>query len=126
MNVVFDSSALLAIAFNETGAASAASLLNGAIMSSVNAAEVVTKFVDVGAGDAEARESLLAFGLAIRPFDEELAVKAGLMRFATRARGLSLGDRACLALALRERTGVVTADRAWANLRLGVDVTLIR
>lgn len=126
MSVVFDSSALLAVAFEEKGAAVAASLLDGALMSAVNASEVVAKFVDVGSGAAEARSSLLAFGLTIRPFDETLAVAAGLMRAGTRSRGLSLGDRACLALALRERARVVTADRTWAGLDVGVDVELIR
>lgn len=126
MSVVFDSSALLAIAFEEEGAAAAASWLDGALMSAVNASEVVAKFVDAGSDAADARSSLLVFGLTIRPFDETLAVAAGLMRSGTRGHGLSLGDRACLALALRERARVVTADRAWAGLDVGVDLELIR
>ena len=126
MSVVFDSSALLAIAFEEEGAAVAASWLDGALMSAVNASEVVAKFVDAGSDAADARSSLLVFGLTIRPFDETLAVAAGLMRSGTRGHGLSLGDRACLALALRERARVVTADRAWASLDVGVDLELIR
>lgn len=123
---MFDSSALLAIAFEEEGAAAAAAWLDGALMSAVNASEVVAKFVDAGSGPADARSSLLVFGLTIRPFDETLAVAAGLMRSGTRGRGLSLGDRACLALARRERARVVTADRAWAGLDVGVDLELIR
>ena len=126
MSVVFDSSALLAIAFEEEGAAAAASWLDGALMSAVNASEVVAEFVDAGSGAADARASLLVFGLTIRPFDETLAVAAGLMRSGTRGRGLSLGGRACLALARRERARVVTADRAWAGLDVGVDLELIR
>ena len=126
MSVVFDSSALLAIAFEEDGAAVAARALSGGIVSAVNASEVVAQFVDLGSGEDDARESFLAFGLHVRPFDETLAVAAGLMRAATRAHGLSLGDRACLALAIRERATVLTADRAWATLDLGVDVDLIR
>lgn len=123
---MFDSSALLAIAFEEEGAEAAAAWLDGALMSAVNASEVVAKFVDAGSGPADARSSLLVFGLTIRPFDETLAVAAGLMRSGTRGRGLSLGDRACLALARRERARVVTADRAWAGLDVGVDLELIR
>lgn len=126
MSVVFDSSALLAIAFEEDGAAVAARALSGGIVSAVNASEVVAKFVDLGSGEDDARESFLAFGLHVRPFDETLAVAAGLMRAATRAHGLSLGDRACLALAIRERATVLTADRVWAELDLGVDVAVIR
>ena len=95
-------------------------------MSAVNASEVVTKLVDLGADGEEARQSLLAFGLTIRPFDAAQATEAGMLRAATRAQGLSLGDRACLALALREGARVMTADRAWAKLDLGVEVVLIR
>ena len=122
MSVVFDSSALLAIAFHEDGADVAASAVHDGVMSAVNASEVVSKLVDLGSADDEARWTLLAFGLTIRPFDQEQATAAGLLRSATRPHGLSLGDRACLALAIRERSPVVTADRAWAGLELGIDV----
>jgi PIN domain nuclease of toxin-antitoxin system len=126
VSTVLDSSALLAIAFGEDGAEEAARAVPGGIMSAVNASEVVTKLVDLGAGGEEARQSLFAFGLTIRPFDAAQATEAGMLRAATRAQGLSLGDRACLALALREGARVMTADRAWAKLDLGVEVVLIR
>ena len=126
MSVVFDSSALLAIAFEEEGADAAARRLSGAIMSAVNASEVIARFVDLGASGEEARTSLVAFGLEIRPFDATCAVAAGLLRAETRGKGLSLGDRACVALAIREQAEIVTADRAWATLDLGVEVALIR
>jgi PIN domain nuclease of toxin-antitoxin system len=60
------------------------------------------------------------------PFDEELARGAGALRPATKSLGLSLGDRACLALAQREGLPVLTADRAWAKLAVGVEVKVIR
>ena len=126
MSAVFDSSALLAIAFEEQGAEVAGRHLSDGIISAVNASEVVARLVDLGASGEEARASLLAFGLEIRPFDTALAVAAGLLRAATREKGLSLGDRACMALAMREQVGVVTADRAWATLDLDVEVELIR
>lgn len=126
MTTVFDSSAVLAIAFEEEGSEAAARRLGDGILSSVNASEVVARIVDLGASGEEARASLLGFGLEIRPFDAALAVAAGLLRTATRERGLSLGDRACMALAIREQARVVTADRAWAALDLGVEVELIR
>lgn len=126
VSVVFDSSALLAITYGEDGAAVALRAAGDAIMSAVNATEVITRLIDRGASEEEAREILHSYGLAIRPFDEPLAVAAGFLRTATRQYGLSLGDRACLALAMRERAPVVTADRAWARLDLGIDVQVIR
>lgn len=123
---MFDSSALLAVVFRERGSEAAAQALNGAMISAVNAAEVVSRLVDSGAGAADARAVLLAFGLTIQPFDAALAIDAGLLRAATRALGLSLGDRACMALARRERARVITADRSWAVLDIGVEIALIR
>ena len=126
MSVVFDSSALLAIAFEENGADVAARRLSGGIMSAITASEVVARFVDLGVSGEDARASLLDFGLEIRLFDTALAVAAGLLRAATREKGLSLGDRACTALAMREQVGIVTADRVWATLDLDVEIELIR
>ena len=126
MTVVLDSSALLAITWGEDGAAVARRAADDAIMSAVNATEVITRLVDRGANREEALRSLRKVGPAIRPFDEALALQAGYLRTETRQYGLSLGDRACLALALRERAPVVTADRAWAKLDLGVEIRVIR
>ena len=126
LSVVFDSSALLAISFDEVGAQRAARGLKDGMMSAVNVAEVISRYVDQGASEEEARASLQAFGLDIRPFDETQAMAAGLMRTATQKLGLSLGDRACLALAVQEGATVFTADRTWAALDLEVDVELIR
>lgn len=126
MSIVFDSSALLAITFEEEGAEIAAQALNDGIISAVNASEVITRYVDLGASEEEALTSFRAFGLELYPFDESLAIATGLMRSTTRDAGLSLGDRACLALAIREHSSVLTADRAWATLDLDIAVELIR
>ena len=126
MSIVFDSSALLAITFEEEGAEIAIQSLNDGIISAVNASEVITRYIDLGASEDDARASLLAFGLEIYPFDESLAIATGLMRSVTRDAGLSLGDRACLALAIREQSSVLTADLAWATLDLDIAVELIR
>ena len=126
MTVVLDSSALLAITWGEDGATVALRAAEDAIMSAVNVTEVITRLVDRGASREEALRSLRRVGPAVRPFDESLALDAGFLRTATRRYGLSLGDRACLALAMRERAPVVTADKAWAQLDLGVDVQVIR
>lgn len=126
MSVVFDSSTLLAITFGEEGAEVAARALNEGIVSAVNASEIIARYVEQGASEKEAREWLQAFDVEIRPFDEALAIAAGLMRETTREKGLSLGDRACMALAIREGARVLTADRAWVELDLDVEVELIR
>lgn len=88
MSVVFDSSAVLAIAFGEHGADRAADALGDGVLSAVNASEVVARLVERGASDEDARESLRGFGLAIRPFDEGLAITAGLLRRSRRTQGL--------------------------------------
>ena len=123
---VFDSSALLAMTFDEPGGHIAARSLDDGLISAVNAAEVLGVYLDQGATDDQARRWFEDYGLEVRPFDTGLAFAAGLLRRQTRDQGLSLGERACLALAMREGTTVVTADRAWATLGLDVEVQLIR
>ena len=126
MAVVLDTSALLAMTFGEPGAGRVERALSDGVLCSVNASEVVARLIDRGWSDAKARGSLRAYRLPIRPFDEVLAVEAGLLRKTTREQGLSLGDRACLALARREQALVLTADRAWTTLELDIEVELIR
>ncbi len=126
MTVVLDSSALLAISFRERGADRALAVLPEAIMSTVNASEVVARYIDRGVPDAEATLTFLEFDLPTRTFDTAQALDAGILRRATRARGLSLGDRACLALARATGARVMTADQTWADLDLGVEIEVIR
>jgi len=123
---VFDSSALLATAFDEVGAVVAARALSGSSTCTVNVCEIVSRFTDLGASEEDACWTFWEFGLDVHPFDGELAIAAGLLRRSTRDAGLSLGDRACIALALRERAKVITADRSWADLELQVEIALIR
>lgn len=77
----------------------------------MNLSEVAAKLCDLGMGAEEAGELLSALGLEIRVFDEAQALAAGALREVTRSRGLSLGDRACLALAMTEEVPAVTTDR---------------
>jgi PIN domain nuclease of toxin-antitoxin system len=64
--------------------------------------------------------------LRVIAFDEPQARSAARLRPVTRHAGLSLGDRACLALGDRLGCPVVTADRIWGNLDVGVDIFVIR
>ena len=99
---------------------------DGAVILSVNLAEVVTTMVNRSMSDVDIRRILHAVDLVVVPFDEELAYRAGLLRSATRSAGLSLGDRACLALAERLGVPALTADRLWGTLQLGIQIEVIR
>jgi ribonuclease VapC len=122
-----DASALLALQLREPGA----SFVRGVIdrptwMSTVNCAEVITRLVRSGGIAAEAMARIKALPIVLSPFDEADALHSAALWPATRVYGLSLGDRACLSLAARRGLAVVTADRAWAELQIGVEVVVIR
>lgn len=124
---VLDASAILAFMHDEAGADVVAEALPGGLLSSVNLAEVVGKLVDLDVDARRVRSLLRAAGVGIEPFTEEDAELCGALRSVPGGQALSLGDRACLALALRhESAEVLTADRAWAKLDLPVRVTLLR
>ncbi len=123
---VLDASALLALLNHEAGEERvAAALADGALISTVNLAEVVTRLAETGFVEAEIREAIGGVLLESRGFDEEMAYVTGKLRAATRARGLSLADRACLALAIRARLPALTADRGWADLTLDPEVEIV-
>jgi ribonuclease VapC len=123
---VLDASAVLVVYFNEPGWETVLPMVEGAFVSAVNYSEVVAKALDRGdAFDAVLRK-LSRMAVLVIPHDEILARRAGELRLVTRKFGLSVGDRACLALAERERLPAFTTDRSWANLDVGVDIRLIR
>jgi PIN domain nuclease of toxin-antitoxin system len=97
-------------------------------MTTVNFAEVVGHYSRNGGRDAEVRAVLDPLPVSLVPFDHELAYHVGMLLPVTRAAGLSLGDRACLALARRLDVPALTADRAWQSIaeQVGVRVELIR
>jgi PIN domain nuclease of toxin-antitoxin system len=126
MTNVFDTSAVIAFMRNEPGADRLAGLLEGAAISAVNLAELITHGVRSGVEANEVRADFAGLKLAVHPFDEEMATVTGALEPATRRYGLSLGDRACLALAKRLGARAVTADRVWAKLDLGITVDVFR
>jgi len=103
-----------------------AAALEDAVVSAVNLSEVVAKLLEVGLSREEADEALGGLGLEVQPFDETAAWAAGALRAATRRTGLSLGDRACLALARELGVPALTADAAWLKAATGADVRLVR
>ncbi len=125
--IVLDASAVLALLNNEPGADRLTlELLNDATCSTVNLAEVQSKLVSAGLNPDEAWEDTLSPIREAAPFTAEHARIAGGLVAETRTLGLSLGDRACLALGLALKAPVYTADRSWKNLKVGVRIHVIR
>lgn len=125
-DAVLDASALIALLWDEPGAEAVERLLGRAAMSVVNWAEVLQRFRAHGVETAGKRESVEALGVAIVSFTPEDAELAAELWEPTRAAGLSLADRACLALARRLDMPAHTADRDWRKVDVGVEVVLIR
>lgn len=125
--IVLDASAILAVIHQEQGNERLTPhLLDDAVASSVNLAEVHSKLVDSGWTSDEAWEDATSPIREVVSFDEEHARIAGDLITRTRPLGLSLGDRACLALALALKAPVYTADRAWNSLKLKIRIYVIR
>lgn len=121
-----DASALLALLHLEAGYEIVEQNLNQSIISSVNWSETLQKTIAKGIQTDKLQDDLETLGLKIVPFTTEDAEIAALLWLQTRTIGLSLGDRACLALGLSLGIPVITADRVWSTLALGVTVTVIR
>ena len=126
MSAVLDASAVLALFYSEPGAERVSAAVPGSCLSAVNLAEVVSVMLDRGVTGRVARRAVGSIGLDVVAFDSELAFRAAELRAPTRALGLSLGDRACLALAGRLEWPALTADRSWLDLELGISIESIR
>jgi ribonuclease VapC len=125
-SVVLDASALLAYLFGEAGSGRVEEVLHCALISAVNLAETVGKATDTGAALEETARQIGRLPVTSVPFDEEQAYLAASLPKETRHKGLSLGDRACLALGMKTSCPVLTADTAWEGLDIAVEVILIR
>ena len=126
-SIVLDASALLAVLNREPGAEKLTpQLLSAAISSTVNLAEVQSKLVSRGIKPDEAWEATISPIRESAVFTDVQAKIAGNLIARTSAFGLSLGDRACLALGIALKAPVYTADRSWKNLKLGVRIHLVR
>ena len=128
MSFILDASALLAYLHDEPGADRVDALIYDCLISTINWSEVVQKSLVRGVDIDGLREDIVSIGVIIENFtllDAEEAAKIWLL---SRSMGLSLGDRACLALAIRLQTPILTADRVWLNLatKLNLDIRCIR
>lgn len=129
MPIVLDTSAILSALQGEPGQELVDKALLGGecCMSTVNLAEFASKCLAGGMSDSDFQRLLAGFDLAIAAFDPAQALTTGKLRATTQHLGLSLGDRACLALAITLNATVMTADRIWAQIpSLGIPINCIR
>ena len=134
MNAVWDASTLLLLLQKEPGWKELGPRLPDSVMSSVNLSEVAAKLMQSGGSPRMTREVLEGLPIEIEEFTAALfadvdavpADQAAELREQTRDLGLSLGDRSCLALGLSLGLPILTADRAWLKLDLGVAIDLAR
>ncbi|MFO1423011.1 MAG: type II toxin-antitoxin system VapC family toxin [Candidatus Competibacteraceae bacterium] len=124
--MALDASALLAFLFREPGHEQVGAMLDAACLSTVNLAEVIGRFVRDGHDAHQVLQKLTSTTIEIAPFTAEDAVLAASLIPATQPLGLSLGDRACLALALSRNIPAITADRIWTQLHVGVTIQFVR
>ena len=123
--VVLDASALLAMIREEPGGEAVAGAVARARMSAVNFAEVVSYLTYAGVPPAQIEDMLTPLSVVVIDADVELAWMAGRQRKATAQAGLSLGDRFCLALAMRDRLPAWTADRQWRTISNSIDAEVV-
>lgn len=121
---VLDASALLAYLHDEDGGARVRGELAHALISSVNWSEVVQKALAYNTNVTGLRQDLEALGLQIVDFDARQAEAAAELWTLTRSAGLSLADRACLALARARKLPALTSDKVWT--RVSPNVQMIR
>ena len=123
---VLDASAVLAVLNGERGEKKVVPLLAKSAISSVNLTEIAAKLLEAGMDEQSARLAFSVLGIGeVIDFTEDLAWEAARLRPLTKQYGLSLGDRACLALARKLNVPAVTADKEWSKHKL-CKVTLIR
>jgi ribonuclease VapC len=124
--VILDASAVLAYLFDERGGDLVLPELGRSAISAVNWSEVVQRALDLGAWTESMRSEFESTGAQVLSVEPVHAERAALLREPTRANGLSLADRICFALAASRDRPILTADRAWAEIDVGVEVRLIR
>jgi ribonuclease VapC len=123
---VLDASALLCLLQEEKGAERVARALPAAEIGAVNYCEVVGKLVDGGMDEETADRLIDMLHLSVIPFDRTQARLAGSLRAITRKLGLSLADRACLALAQAQGATALTCERSWTRFEAPCRIETVR
>jgi len=125
---VLDASAVLCLLKGEKGTDRVIEVLPRSSISAVNLSEVYAKLADAGGSEEKVAHAIGVLHLKVEPFDDEQCKDAGMLRPATKSIGLSLGDRACLALARRRKATALTADQIWNEVpaALGIKIEQLR
>jgi ribonuclease VapC len=124
--IALDASALLAFMFRESGHEQVAEVIEESCLSTVNLAEVLGRFVRDGHNSAAVLTRLQSMAIELVPLSVSHAAPIAEMLPKTQALGLSLGDRACLALAAAREIPALTADQSWVKADIGIGIQLIR
>ena len=125
-DLVIDASAVIACLVGEPFTRFDPEKLGHAAISTVNLSEVLARLPEIGVPESATAAAVERLNLRVVVFDEPQARAAARLRASTRQAGLSLGDRACLALGGQLGCPLVTADRMWATVDVGVEIVLIR
>ena len=125
-HVVLDASAVLALLNSEPGAEAVEAVVSSAALSTVNLTEVLSKLAEQGLDDEQLRLVATSLPCEIVPFDAGQAFAAAALRRTTRSKGLSLGDRACLAMAQAINGRALTTDTVWKEIDVGIAIEVIR
>lgn len=123
---ILDASALLALIQEEKGSEVIKPLLKYSVMSTVNVAETLTFLQKVDIAPTEGVDSISLLINEIVDFDVDQAREVAELYPKVKHKGLSLGDRACLALGIKYKAPIYTADKAWKDINSELDIRLIR
>ena len=126
MIAVLDASALIAVVRRERGFEQVLPFVHDAVLGTVNLAEAIEVLGRFGNPSEFVVSVVEEYGIETAPYSEPHAVLAAELAVTTRGLGLSLGDRSCLAVAMDVGGVAVTANRAWGEVDLGIEVVLIR
>ena len=124
---LLDTSALIALLKKESGYEVIENVIASSTISSVNLSELVAVLTRSGVSEQDIDEIISDLVPEIVPFCEAISIKTGKLAKLTQNYGLSLGDRACIALGTTLGLPIYTADKVWAELKLeNTDIRLIR
>ena len=124
---VMDSTALIAVVYQEPGYERVVEILDKSAISAVNLAEIINKLILRGSPAEAVRHALLRLELTVEDWTDDLAYRSAEFTRFNKSHGLSLGDRACLTLAKQLHATAVTSDRTWRRMpSLGVPIMIFR